>query len=130
MLFKSDIAYTKAYNETFDEPLAQVAPMSGHIGLKYEKEKYWIDFRSELVATQSDFSTAFNESETPGHTTFDLRLGYKPMKGFSIGGAILNIMDEAYYNHLNFSFANADEYNGRKIYEVGRSFSVYAKYDF
>ncbi|HIP48543.1 MAG TPA: TonB-dependent receptor [Lutibacter sp.] len=128
--FKSDIAYTKAYNETFDEPLAQVAPMSGHLGLKYETEEYWIDLRSELVATQSDFSTAFNEYETPGHTSFDLRLGYKPMEGLSIGGAVLNIFDKAYYNHLNFSFANADEFNGRKIYEVGRNFSLYIKYDF
>ena len=128
--FKSDIAYTIAYNETFDEPLAQVAPMSGHLGLKYETEKYWIDVRSELVATQSDFSTAFAESETPGHTTFDLRLGYKPLKGLSIGGAVLNITDEAYYNHLNFSFSNADELNGRKIYEVGRNYSIYIKYDF
>ena len=128
--FKSDIAYTKAYNETFDEPLAQIAPMSGHLGLKYETEEYWIDLRSELVATQSDFSTAFNESETPGHTTLDLRLGYKPLEGLSIGGAVLNIFDESYYNHLNFSFANADEFNGRKIYEVGRNFSLYIKYDF
>jgi len=128
--FKSDIAYTKAYNETFDEPLAQVAPMSGHLGLKYETEEYWIDLRSELVATQFDFSTTFNEYETPGHTTLDLRVGYKPTKGLSIGGAVLNIFDEAYYNHLNFSFANADEFNGRKIYEVGRNFSLYIKYDF
>jgi len=130
LVFKSDLAYTKAYNETFEEPLAQVAPMSGHLGLKYEKDKYWIDVRSELVATQSDFSTEFAESETPGHTTFDLRLGYKPIKDLSIGGAVLNITDEAYYNHLNFSFANADTLNGRKIYEAGRSFSIYIKYDF
>jgi len=128
--FKSDIAYTKAYNETFDEPLAQVAPMSGHLGLKYETDTYWIDMRSELVAKQADFSTTFNESETPGHTTFDLRVGYKPMKGLSVGGAILNITDEAYYNHLNFSFKNSDELNGRKIHEVGRNFSLYIKYDF
>ena len=130
LLFKTDIAYTKAYNETFDEPLAQVAPLSAHIGLKYEKEKYWLDFRSEFVAKQSDFSPSFLETETPGHQTFDFRAGFKPYKGLSIGGAVLNITDEAYYNHLNFSFKNADENNGRKIFETGRSFSIYAKYRF
>jgi len=128
--FKSDIAFTKAENRTFNEPLAQVAPMNAHIGLKYERELYWVDVRTGLVAEQPDFSPSFNESRTPGHNTFDLRLGYKPSDKFTIGGAVLNILDEAYYNHLNFSFVNADENNGRRIFEPGRSFSIYAKYKF
>jgi iron complex outermembrane receptor protein len=130
LIFKSDIALTKAYNETFDEPLAQIAPMSAHLGLKYEKEKYWIDLRSEIVAKQADFSPSFNETESPGYNTFDLRLGYKPTTKFSLGASILNIFDTAYYNHLNFAFKNADENNGMRIYEVGRNFSIYAKYNF
>jgi iron complex outermembrane receptor protein len=130
LLFKTDLAYTKAYNKTLAEPLAQVAPMAAHIGLKFEKDTYWLDLRSELVAKQNDFSPSFLETATPGHTTFDFRAGYKPFKGFSIGGAVLNITDKAYYNHLNFSFKNADENNERKIFETGRSFSMYAKYNF
>ncbi len=128
--FKSDIAYTKAYNQTFDEPLAQIAPMSVHLGLKYDKENYWIDLRSSIISKQADFSPSFNETETPGYNTFDVRFGYKPSKKFSVGASILNIFDTAYYNHLNFSFKNADENNGMRIYEVGRNFSVYAKYKF
>jgi len=128
--FKSDLSLTKAYNETLKEPLAQIAPLSSHIVLKYETEKYWADFRTELVASQKDYAPSFNETETPGHTTFDLRLGYKPTKHLTIGGAILNIADETYYNHLNFSFKNADELTGERIYEPGRSFSMYIKYKF
>jgi len=59
-----------------------------------------------------------------------LRLGWKPYKGLSIGGAVLNLTDEAYYNHLNFGFVNADDLNGRRIYEPGRSFSLFVKYKF
>jgi len=128
--FTSDLAYTIAENETFNEPLAQVAPMSTHLGLKYEKEKYWLDVRTEIIAEQADFSPSFNETKTPGHTTMDFRLGYKPLTGLTFGGAVLNMFDESYYNHLNFSYTNADEYNGRRIYEPGRSFSIYAKYKF
>ncbi len=128
--FKSDISLTKAHNDTFNEPLAQVAPMSFHIGLKYEKEKYWMDLRSKFAAKQADFSPSFNETETPAYNTFDLRLGYKPSEKLSLGASIINIFDTAYYNHLNFAFKNADEYNGRRIYEVGRNFSFYAKYNF
>ncbi len=128
--FKSDISLTKAENETFDEPLAQIAPMQIHLGLKYEKEKYWMDLRSQFVSKQADFSPSFNETETPAYHTFDLRLGYKLLKNLHLGASILNIFDTAYYSHLNFSFKNADENNGRRIYEVGRNFSFYVKYDF
>lgn len=127
--FTSDIAFTKAFNETFDEPLAQVAPMSAHIGLKYEVKKYWLDLRTEYVAAQDQFSKSFNETETPSHTTLDFRTGIKPFKNLTIGGAVLNIFDETYYNHLNFSFKNADELKG-KVFEAGRSFSLFAKYKF
>jgi iron complex outermembrane receptor protein len=129
-MVKADMAFTKAYDIDLDEPLAQIAPPSAHLEVKYEKPKYWIDVRSEMVATQTDFAPSFMETETPGHTTFDLRLGWKPYQGLSIGGAVTNITDEAYYNHLNFAFKNADALNGRRIYEPGRSFSVFAKYKF
>ena len=129
-VFKADMAYTKAYNITLDEPLAQVAPPGAHFEIKYEKPKYWADFRTEIVATQKDYAPSFLETETPGHTKLDLRLGWKPYKGLSVGAAVLNITDEAYYNHLNFGFVNADENNGRRIYEPGRSFSMFLKYKF
>jgi iron complex outermembrane receptor protein len=129
-LFKADISFTKAYNISLDEPLAQVAPPNAHVEIKYEQSGYWFDLRSEIVTTQTDYTPSFLETETPGHTKFDFRLGWKPYKSLSVGGAILNITDEAYYNHLNFAFVNADDLNGRHIYEPGRSFSVFVKYKF
>lgn len=128
--FKTDIALTKAYDITLSEPLSQVAPPNAHLEAKYDAGKYWVDVRGEWVATQTDFAPSFLETETPGHNTLDLRLGCKPYKGLSIGAAVLNITDEAYYNHLNFAFKNADDLNGRRIYEPGRSFSVFLKYKF
>ncbi len=127
--FTTDFAYTYAQNTTFDEPLAQVGPLSGHIGIKWEKEKYWVDFRTRLTSKQSRFSTSFNESETAGYTLLDLRLGIKPIKNLTIGVSALNLLDKAYYTHLNFSYSNSDE-NAGKIFEPGRSFSTYAKYKF
>jgi len=130
--FVSDIAFTKATNETFDEPLAQVAPMSAHLGLKFEKNQYWIDLRTEIVAEQDELAASFGEvAPTPGYYTFDIRLGVEPFKGLKIGAAALNILDEAYYNHLNFTFKNTvDNVMGDRIYETGRSISMFAKYNF
>ncbi len=130
--FLSDMAYTKATNETYDEPLAQVAPFSAHLGLKYEKKSYWFDLRTHIVAEQNQLSASFKETvPTPGYTTFDIRLGVEPIKGLKLGAAALNIFDEAYYDHLNFTFKNTvDNVVGGRIFEPGRSFSIYAKYIF
>ncbi len=130
--FLSDIAYTKATNETYDEPLAQIAPLNAHVGLKFEKELYWFDLRAQFVAEQDQLSASFKETvPTPSYTTFDVRVGIEPFKNLKIGAAALNIFDEAYYSHLNFSFKNTvNNTVGDRIYEPGRSFSIYAKYSF
>ncbi len=126
----ADFSLTKAYNLTLDEPLAQVAPGSGHIGLKYQRAKYWFDLRSELVAAQNDFSPSFGETATPGHVTYDFRAGWQPGKHLSVGAAVLNLTNAAYYNHLNFAFRNSGPLTGRRIYEPGRNFSFYLKFRF
>ena len=128
--FHADFSLTKAYNLSLDEPLAQVAPATGHVGLKYQRGKYWFDLRSELVAAQNDFSPSFGETATPGHITYDFRAGWQPNKHLSVGAAVLNLTDAAYYNHLNFAFRNNGTLNGRRIYEPGRNFSFYLKYRF
>jgi len=130
--FLSDIAYTKATNETYDEPLAQIAPLSAHLGLKFENKSYWFDLRAQFVAEQDQLSASFKETvPTPGYTTFDIRVGVEPIKGLKLGAAALNIFDEAYYDHLNFTFKNTvDNVVGGRIFEPGRSFSIYAKYIF
>jgi iron complex outermembrane receptor protein len=128
--FSTNISLTKARNLTLKEPLAQVFPMVIRNELKYEKPKYWLSLRSEIVDNQNDFAPSFAETATPGYEVFDLRIGYKPIKNVTFGGAVLNIFDEGYYSHLNFSFKNADINNGYRIHEPGRNFSVFAKYNF
>ncbi len=129
-IIKTGLNYIKAYDQSLHEPLAQVQPPSASLGLAYKTRRYWIDLRGEFVAKQNDYAPSFGETATPGHKKFDLRAGFKPNDRFSIGGAVLNLTDEAYYNHLNFAFRNAGPYTGRRIYEPGRSFSLFVKYKF
>lgn len=128
--FNTNISYTKARNLSLKEPLAQVFPMAIRNELKFEKPKYWLSLRTEIVADQNDFAPSFAETATPGYEVFDFRIGYKPLKNVTLGGTILNIFDEGYYSHLSFSFKNADLNNGYRIHEPGRNFSFFAKYNF
>ena len=129
-IFSADGSYIYAWNLSLGEPLAQVAPPMAHLGLKYTKDNYWVDLRSEWVAKQTHYAPSFGETPTPGHVKWDLRAGWRPNEHWSLGAAVLNLTNAAYYNHLNFAFRNADELNGRRIYEPGRNFSFYVKYKF
>lgn len=129
LYFTSDIAYTSAYNKTLKEHLAQISPMMAHLGLKYENKLFWADWRTEFALAQNQIAYTFDETKTPGYIVNDFRIGVKPLKNLSIGGAVLNILDNDYYNHLNFSYKNA-ELNAGRVYEPGRSFSIFGKYTF
>jgi iron complex outermembrane receptor protein len=130
--FISNIAITKADNKTFDEPLAQIAPMTTRLGLKYTKNKLWLDLRSTITSEQDRLARSFGEKvNTPGYFTMDFRVGYQLLKGLTIGGSVLNILDEKYYSHLNYVYSNTSaDLIGKKIFEPGRNFSFYLKYKF
>ena len=127
--FLSDISYTYGQNKDFDEPLPQITPLTAHFGLNFEKEKYWLNFKSRLVNEQDRIAESFKEEVTPGFATFDISGGFKPVKGLTVGAAVLNIFDAAYYEHLNFTYKNSNLLSGR-IYEPGRNFTIYLNYNF
>ena len=127
--FTSDFSYTRAQNIDFDEPLAQIPPFMTNLGVKYEREKLWVALSSRLIAKQNRISTSFMEEKSPGFGTVDIRTGFEPYKGLSIGAALLNVFDKTYFEHLNFSYSNSNILSG-KIFEPGRNFTTYIKYNF
>lgn len=131
--FTSNLSYTYSENTTYNEPLPQIPPMMTKLGLKYENKKLWVDVRATLASKQNRLATSFGEkTETPGYNTIDFRTGFKPFNNLSIGAAVLNVFDTAYYSHLNYTYsnnANAD-LNGKRIYEPGRNISLYVNYKF
>lgn len=129
LTFTSDISYTHAENKDFDEPLAHIPPFMANLAAKYEADNYWFALSSRLVGRQDRISTTFMEEETPGFGTLDFRAGFTPFDGVSVGVAVLNIFDKNYYEHLNFSYQNSNILSGR-IYEPGRNFTTYLKYQF
>ncbi len=83
-----------------------------------------------MTSKQENIAESFGETETDGYQTVDVRLGVKPLKNFSIGVAALNVFDEAYNNHLNFSFTNQENFGRTPITEPGRNFSAFIQYEF
>ncbi|MGB5393939.1 MAG: TonB-dependent receptor [Lutimonas sp.] len=127
--FTSDLSYTFGKNKDFNEPLPQITPLTAHLGLHFDNQKYWFHLNSRLVDEQNRIALSFGEETTPGFATLDFSAGFIPFKNLTIGGAVLNIFDKAYYEHLNYSYQNSNLLSGR-IYEPGRNFTLYVNYNF
>ncbi len=128
--FEADYSYVKAWNLTFDEPLALVNPSGAYFKLKYNREKFWFDWRTEWRAAKKEFSVQFGETPTPSYWLHDFMAGYRPNNKFSIGISVSNVFDAAYYNHTTFVFRNAGPRTGQQIYEPGRNIGFMFAYKF
>jgi iron complex outermembrane receptor protein len=121
-------AYTYAHNQDWDEPLAQITPLEGSLGIRYQRSRWWADLRSRFVAEQNRVSPAFGETTTPGFQTYDLRMGAEILPGLNLGFSVLNILDANYYEHLSWAYRNMPEQG--ILFEPGRNFALLLKYDF
>lgn len=128
--FNAAMAYVYARNEDLDESLPLTPPLTTRLGFGFEKEKVWASLDYTITSRQDQILTSFREQETAGYETLDLRLGIKPYKNVQLGLAVLNVFDETYNNHLNFSFTNQADFGRVPINDPGRNFSVFAKFDF
>lgn len=127
---KAECAYVYAKNNDLGESLPLIPPFNSKLTLGFEKEKFWANVQYNLVSKQDHISKSFGETQTDGYQTFDVRLGVKPIEQITLGVAVINAFDEAYNNHLNFSFTNQSDFGRTPITEPGRNFSAFLQYKF
>jgi iron complex outermembrane receptor protein len=128
--FYTALAYVYTRNEDLDESLPLTPPLTTRFGVRYERGKLWSSLDYNLTSQQEEISTSFREQETKGYQTLDFKIGVEPITNVHIGLAVLNLFDETYNNHLNFSFVNQEGFDRVPINDPGRNFSVFAKYLF
>ncbi|MGB5436617.1 MAG: TonB-dependent receptor [Maribacter sp.] len=128
--FTTELAYVYAKNKDLSESLPLVPPLTTSLKLGFEKERFWVNAIYRITSEQNDISTSFGETTTPGYEVLDLRLGVVPFKNLTLGIAALNVFDETYYNHLNFSFNNQADFGRTPINDPGRNLSAFVQYKF
>lgn len=128
--FKTELAYVYAKNKDLFESLPLTPPLTTRVSIGFEKETYWANLQYNIISKQDNISRSFGETETDGYQTLDLRFGLKPIKNITLGFAVINAFDEAYNNHLNFSFTNQENFGRTPITEPGRNFSAFLQYKF
>ena len=128
--FLTELAYVYTENKDFNENLPLTPPLQTRFKLGYETEKFWASVQYNLTARQPKISQSFDEIATPGYEVMDIKAGFSPLKNLSIGGAVLNVFDQFYNNHLTFAFNNQPDFGRTPITEPGRNFTLFVNYKF
>lgn len=108
-----------------NDPIAEIPPFEAMVRASYillsGRVKTGVSVR--LVSAQKRISEASYEEATPGFALLNFSLEYQPVKPvfITIGGN--NLLNKAYYEHLNRKVAGSTT----KLYEPGRSFFVNLK---
>ncbi|WP_241664801.1 TonB-dependent receptor plug domain-containing protein [Seonamhaeicola maritimus] len=128
--FQNQSAYVRTKNKDFGESLPLNPPFTSTFSIGVDKENYWAKAQYNITSKQSHIAPSFGETETAGYETLDVKLGATLFKNITLGVACLNVFDETYSNHLNFSYRNQPDFNMSPITEPGRNFTAFLQYKF
>ncbi|MHC5308441.1 TonB-dependent copper receptor [Bartonella sp. LJL80] len=133
--FDTSIAYAWGENTTDNQPLPQIPPFEGRLGLTYEQEKWSVGGLWRLVAEQTRIAkdkgnvVGKDYDKSAGFGIFSVNGSYKITDAFQLTGGVDNVFNKDYYEHLNkdgdAGFGFPSHYQVR---EPGRTF--WAKADF
>ncbi len=133
----TSIAYVRGENDTEHQPLAQIPPLEGKIGLNWEAKTWVAGSLLRLVASQNRF--AVNEGNivgqdigrSSGFAVLSLNGGWKPIKGLLVAAGIDNLLDKTYAEHISRSGAVVPGFEQTtQVNEPGRTFWAKVSYKF
>jgi len=118
------ITGTQVTGETIikNDALSEIPPFESTVSMYYKmvKGKLVPQLSIRAVADQHHVSQAFYEHDTPGFGLINFTIKYTINKYTKITAGINNILDKAYYEHLNRKIIGSTG----NLYEPGRTFFV------
>ncbi|MGE4540451.1 MAG: TonB-dependent receptor [Bacteroidales bacterium] len=121
-------SYTYGQNVSWDEPLAEITPLTFQTALAFHAELFNAEIHGRIVDEQDRVAASFNESRTPGFAVFDFYADYKAFGVLDIMFSVRNIFDKNYVEHLSRAYKGMDIQS--LYFEPGRSFNIGLKYSF
>ena len=112
-----NITWLRGENSDTGEALPYMPPISGTYGVRYSRDFRSMNFWGELAAhstARQDRIDETSETETPGYTVGDVRLGINYTELVSITGFVKNITNKSYHDHLS-RVSHMDEQPERSI---------------
>jgi len=108
--------------ELTDDPLNEIPPFETTLTFYYKffDGKLVPKLSARMVSKQTRISEAFYEAESDGFMVLNLEVVYKFNNVLTVAGGINNMLDQAYYEHLNRNIIGSK----MNLYEPGRIFFV------
>lgn len=103
-----------------NDPLPEIPPLEGTVEVFYKffKGRFVPNLSLRMVAKQNNISEAYMEDETPGFMLLNFNFMYQFNDFLKLTGGVSNILDKAYYEHLNRRIIGGKG----NLYEPGRVF--------
>jgi iron complex outermembrane recepter protein len=127
LMLTAMVSYSEGENRSNGRPLAEVPPLRGHLGLKYDNRRFFAGIHEILVARQNRFDPSLNETSMPGYAVTNLQVGGR-YKGFTLTANLNNLFDARYVMPLYYQ--RDPLAMTARIPENGRNVTVTASYRF
>ncbi len=121
------LSYSEGENRSSGRPLAEVPPLRGRLGLRYDNRHFFASIAEVLVARQNRFDPTLNETSIPGYAVTNLMLGGR-FKGVTLTATLNNLLDTRYVMPLYYQRDPLSM--AVRIPEYGRHFTLTASYKF
>jgi len=119
------LSYTEGENRDTDEPLAEIPPLQGTLGLRYDVGSWFLELSEQFADRQDRVDETLSESETAGWAVTDLKGGVI-LGDWSVYAGLNNLFDKEYYSHLSYQ---RDPFrSGYSVPENGRNAYVTVNY--
>jgi iron complex outermembrane receptor protein len=107
--------------------VAEIAPASGTVSLRYDRAVVFAEARGVFAASQDRVDADLQETPTPGYGVLNLRVGGQ-MKSFRVTLDLDNVFNKLYVNYNSFQ---RDPYRtGVRVREPGRNLYASVSYRF
>ncbi len=122
---RATAAYVHGDNDTDDDPLPQIPPLEGTVGLDYESARWEAGAEVRMVDEQTrvDLDSGQDLQETPGYAVVNLRAAVHVTPSATVKLGADNLLDKNYSEHINRVDPNTGQ--GLLVNEPGRS--IWAK---
>lgn len=117
LFLKASLAYVRGENDDSDQPLAEIPPLAGNLGLRYDNGAWFTEIAERFADRQHRVDPSLKEQPTAGWAVTDLKAGLN-WNQWSLLAGINNLFDRYYFSHLSYQrdpFAS-----GVKVPETGR----------
>ncbi|GAB3121668.1 TonB-dependent copper receptor [Novispirillum itersonii] len=104
---ETSLAYTYGENTTEDKPLAQIAPLEGSLGLRYDDGTFMGGVQMRAVSEQDRTDVGWGNivgtdiGSSKGFATVGLSVGWRPLEAVTLTAGVDNLFDKTYAEYIS-----------------------------